>query len=191
VSRNDGPARTQQPCLKPCRSSKQGVGRSGPGWSMATVNYTDTAAVGAGERFKAEARKTQGVGLDRRHTARVSKALRRRGRFCRIQARSSETLQALRAAQALSQVDVAKLLRSGQSRAAKMEASDPSVSIDLLVRSLLRLGVQPGDIAKALLPPRRSRHEKSRSSTEGSSSRVNLGRRRDNHRGTARPRRGI
>ena len=68
----------------------------------------------------------------------------------------SKTLQALRAAQELSQVDVAKRLQSSQSRVAKMEASDPSVSVDLLVRSLFRLGAQPGDIAKALRPRRRA-----------------------------------
>ena len=67
----------------------------------------------------------------------------------------SKTLQALRVGQELSQVDVAKRLQSSQSRVAKMEASDPSVSIDLLVRSLFKLGAQPGDIAKALRPRRR------------------------------------
>jgi Helix-turn-helix domain len=67
----------------------------------------------------------------------------------------SKTLQALRAAQELSQLDVAKRLQSSQSRVAKMEASDPSVSVDLLVRSLFKLGAQPGDIAKALRPRRR------------------------------------
>ena len=67
----------------------------------------------------------------------------------------SKTLQTLRASQELSQVEAAKRLRSSQSRVAKMEASDPSVSVDLLVRSLFRLGAQPGDIAKALRPRRR------------------------------------
>ena len=67
----------------------------------------------------------------------------------------SKTLQALRAAQELSQVEVARRLQSSQSRVAKMEASDPSVSVDLLIRSLFRLGAQPGDIAKALCPRRK------------------------------------
>ncbi len=67
----------------------------------------------------------------------------------------SKTLQALRAAQELSQVDVARRLQSSQSRVAKMEASDPSVSVDLLVKSLFRLGAQPRDIAKALRPRRK------------------------------------
>ena len=67
----------------------------------------------------------------------------------------SQTLQALRAAKELSQVDVARRLQSSQSRVAKMEASILSVSVDLLVRSLFKLGAQPGDIAKALRPRRR------------------------------------
>ena len=67
----------------------------------------------------------------------------------------SKALQALRAAQELSQVDVARRLQSSQSRVAKMEASDPSVSVDLLVKSLFKLGAQPGDIAKALRPRRK------------------------------------
>jgi Helix-turn-helix domain len=67
----------------------------------------------------------------------------------------SKTLQALRAAQELSQVDVARRLQSSQSCVAKMEASDSSASVDLLVRSLFRLGAQPGDIAKALRPRRK------------------------------------
>ena len=68
---------------------------------------------------------------------------------------AEDQYKALRAAQELSQVDVAKRLHSSQSRVAKMEASDPSVSVDLLVRSLFKLGAQPGDIAKALRPRRR------------------------------------
>jgi len=40
----------------------------------------------------------------------------------------------------LSQIAVAKKIKSSQSRVAKMEAGDPSVSIDLLVKSLFALG---------------------------------------------------
>jgi ribosome-binding protein aMBF1 (putative translation factor) len=40
----------------------------------------------------------------------------------------------------LSQNQLGRLLGSSQSRVAKMEAGDPSVSIDLLVRSLLNMG---------------------------------------------------
>jgi ribosome-binding protein aMBF1 (putative translation factor) len=50
----------------------------------------------------------------------------------------------------LTQVALAKKIRSSQSRVAKMEAGDPSVSIDLLVRSLLALGETPANLQKAL-----------------------------------------
>ena len=50
----------------------------------------------------------------------------------------------------LSQVAVAKKIKSSQSRVAKMEAGDPSVSIDLLVRSLIALGVTPNGLQKVL-----------------------------------------
>ena len=50
----------------------------------------------------------------------------------------------------MSQVAVAKKIRSSQSRVAKMEAGDPSVSIDLLVRSLIALGGSVHALEKAL-----------------------------------------
>jgi predicted XRE-type DNA-binding protein len=64
-------------------------------------------------------------------------------------------LRAARATQGLSQQEAAWKLGSSQSRVAKMEAADASVSLDLLVRSLLRLGQAPSDIARALQPRRR------------------------------------
>jgi len=75
--------------------------------------------------------------------------------FVEVKLALSKTLQALRAARELSQVEVARRLQSSQSRVAKMEAADPSLSVDLLVKSLFRLGAQPGDIAKALRPRRK------------------------------------
>jgi predicted XRE-type DNA-binding protein len=48
----------------------------------------------------------------------------------------------------LSQTEVAARLGSSQSRVAKMEAGDQSVSLDLLVKSLLRIGASPTAIAK-------------------------------------------
>ena len=50
----------------------------------------------------------------------------------------------------LTQVEAAKLLQSSQSRVAKMEAGDPSVSLDLLVKSHLALGSSPGDVAEII-----------------------------------------
>ena len=60
------------------------------------------------------------------------------------------TLKKLRNKENLSQVEVAKMLKTSQSRLAKMEAGDPSVSIDLLIKSLLALGAKRKDLAKAI-----------------------------------------
>ena len=62
----------------------------------------------------------------------------------------SNALKQMRVKEELSQVEVAKLIRTSQSRVAKMEAGDPSVSIDLLIKSLLALGASTRDLAKAI-----------------------------------------
>jgi predicted transcriptional regulator len=62
----------------------------------------------------------------------------------------SRALRARRVALRLFQVALAKRLGSSQSRIAKMEAADPTVSIDLILRGRLALGASPGDVAKAL-----------------------------------------
>lgn len=59
----------------------------------------------------------------------------------------SDGLRALRLERGLRQADVARAIGSSQSRVAKMEAADPSVSMDLLVRTLLRLGASPETVA--------------------------------------------
>lgn len=56
------------------------------------------------------------------------------------QARVECELKERRLQQRLSQAELAVQVQSSQSRVAKMEAGDPGVSIDLLVRSLLALG---------------------------------------------------
>jgi len=62
----------------------------------------------------------------------------------------SQALRARRLKQNLSQVELAKLVNSSQSRVAKMEAGDPSVSMDLLVKSLLVLGASAKDLGKTI-----------------------------------------
>lgn len=62
----------------------------------------------------------------------------------------SRSLQARRRRKRLTQHDLARLLRSSQSRVAKMEAGDPSVSLDLLVRSLLALGTPKKSLLRSL-----------------------------------------
>ena len=53
----------------------------------------------------------------------------------------------------LTQDQLGRMLGSSQSRVAKMEAGDRSVSIDLLVRSLLRMGSSPRELARCLSRP--------------------------------------
>ena len=50
----------------------------------------------------------------------------------------------------LSQETFAELIGSSQSRVAKMEAGDPSVSLDLLLKTLVRGGVTREEIGQAL-----------------------------------------
>jgi DNA-binding XRE family transcriptional regulator len=62
----------------------------------------------------------------------------------------SKNLQEYRREKKLTQEELARLLKSSQSRIAKMEAGDPSVSLDLLVRSLLALGASRKHLAQML-----------------------------------------
>ncbi len=61
----------------------------------------------------------------------------------------SRRLRDARKRRRLTQVRAAALLNTSQSRLARMEAGDPSVSLDLLVRGLLALGVSSRDLLKA------------------------------------------
>lgn len=53
----------------------------------------------------------------------------------------------------ISQKSLAQLMGSSQSRVAKMEAGDPSVSIDLLVSGLVYAGASKEVIAEAIADP--------------------------------------
>lgn len=66
----------------------------------------------------------------------------------------AEGLKQRRRRRRLTQVELARAVRSSQSRVAKMEAGDPSVSIDLLVRSLIALGASANDLARIISPTR-------------------------------------
>jgi predicted XRE-type DNA-binding protein len=62
----------------------------------------------------------------------------------------SKSLKKFTQQEQLSQQKLAENINSSQSRVAKMEASDPSVSINLLIKSLLALGATREDIATAI-----------------------------------------
>lgn len=71
-------------------------------------------------------------------------------RFIELKLALSRRLRERREALKLTQVDLAQRLRSSQSRIAKMEAGDPSVSLDLLIRSLFALGATKRDLARVI-----------------------------------------
>jgi predicted XRE-type DNA-binding protein len=70
--------------------------------------------------------------------------------FIEMKLALAQDLRARRLERHLNQTQVARIVGSSQSRVAKMEAADASVSIDLLVRALLSLGAAREDLAKAV-----------------------------------------
>lgn len=63
----------------------------------------------------------------------------------------SELIQKKRKEKRLTQTEFAKLIHSGQSRVAKMEKAEESVSIDLMIRSLFALGTTTKELSKILV----------------------------------------
>ena len=77
-------------------------------------------------------------------------------RFIETKLALAAGLRRRREALGLTQTEVADRFGSSQSRVAKMEAADKSVSTDLLLRSLYRLGASRRDVAKLLSQNSRS-----------------------------------
>lgn len=70
--------------------------------------------------------------------------------FVELRVSVSHSLRQWRARQELTQGELAGRLQFSQSGVAKLEAADPTVSVDLLGRSLVRLGAKPKDLARAI-----------------------------------------
>jgi predicted XRE-type DNA-binding protein len=68
----------------------------------------------------------------------------------------AESIRLRRRLQKLTQNQLAKLVGSSQSRVAKMEAADPSVALDLMVRLLFATGVGRRELAGIIGRPHRS-----------------------------------
>ena len=73
--------------------------------------------------------------------------------FIEMKLALADDLKQRRLARKLSQAELSKLLGSSQSRVAKMEAAEESVSIDLLLRSLLAVGATRRDLARIIAAP--------------------------------------
>ena len=61
-----------------------------------------------------------------------------------------DALRQARRKRGISQIDLAKRMGSSQSRIAKIEAGDPSVSLDLILRALVASGASPREIQETL-----------------------------------------
>ena len=70
--------------------------------------------------------------------------------YISLKIKLAQGLSLHRKRQQLTQVQLAQRIKSSQSRVAKMEAGDPSVSLDLLIKSLLALGSSPSDLARLI-----------------------------------------
>jgi len=92
-------------------------------------------------------------------------------------------LRGVRERAGLTQAEAARRIGTSQSRLSKMEGGDPAVTLDLLVRSALKLGARYADIGKAIAewpgapstkPPRAkpTRRTPARAPRRGTSSRA-------------------
>ena len=67
--------------------------------------------------------------------------------YVNLRLKLAEGLKARRESRGITQVGLARTIKSSQSRVAKMEAGDPTVSLDLLVKSLFALGASNRELA--------------------------------------------
>jgi ribosome-binding protein aMBF1 (putative translation factor) len=74
--------------------------------------------------------------------------------YINIKLKLAEKLRYQRLRRGMTQSDLAKSIKSSQSRVAKMEAGESSVSLDLLVRTLLALDASNSKLAHLLSPPK-------------------------------------
>ena len=70
--------------------------------------------------------------------------------YVELKLKLATCLKTTRQKRNLTQEALAKRLRSSQSRVAKMESADRSVTVDLLVKSLLELGLSNKEIGKTI-----------------------------------------
>ncbi|XZO03551.1 MAG: helix-turn-helix domain-containing protein [Microcoleus sp.] len=71
--------------------------------------------------------------------------------FIEMKLALSQAIKQNRINQQMTQHDLAQKIKSSQSRVAKMEAGDPSASLDLLISTLLTFGATRQDIAEVIL----------------------------------------
>ena len=63
----------------------------------------------------------------------------------------TKMLRARRTANRITQIKLARDMKTSQSRIAKIENGDPSVSLDLILRALFATGAKPSDVGRQML----------------------------------------
>ena len=95
-------------------------------------------------------RRLEGAGWRVSNTATFLGLTATEQRFIDLKLALAAGLRQIRERQGLTQEALAKHLGSSQSRVAKLEAADTSVSVDLMIRSLISVGAGPAEIAKII-----------------------------------------
>jgi len=70
--------------------------------------------------------------------------------YIELKLKLAESVRKRRVGLDMTQQEVADLVHSSQSRIAKIESGDASVTIDLMIRSLIALGVSNRDLARII-----------------------------------------
>lgn len=70
--------------------------------------------------------------------------------FVEMKIALADSVRSRRRERRLTQTQLAKRIGSSQSRVAKLEAADPAVSIDLLMRALVEMGASRSEVARAI-----------------------------------------
>ncbi|MGE5647960.1 MAG: helix-turn-helix domain-containing protein [Acidobacteriota bacterium] len=83
-------------------------------------------------------------------TADFLKLTPQEAQFVELKLALAAGVRQLRERRGMTQAALAEQLGSSQSRVAKMEAADRSVSVDLMMRTLLAIGATPSEIAKLI-----------------------------------------
>lgn len=98
----------------------------------------------------AKKKRLKGAGWDTGSVAEFLELTSEESALIEIKVRLTELIKKARSRRNLSQLALAERLGSSQSRVAKIEAGDPSVSLDLLVRASFASGATRKELARAI-----------------------------------------
>lgn len=99
---------------------------------------------------KAKMRRLEAAGFKAGTVAEFLGLSREEATLVEIRVAMSEAIRKWRVARNLTQEALATRVGSSQSRIAKIEAADTSVSLDLMIRTLVQMGATPRDVSKAI-----------------------------------------